>query len=156
MTRSEEKSYSFLFVLFLFCVMLTVTAYPASDQMPILDYIKKTWRVLTRSNKDLAAAALDPKAQALPDGRRPVYVAPGEDVSAIERHLKRDMPSAEFQKIELRPLPSASDLAQIRVHGLLYLPRSYVVPGGRFNEMYGWDSFFIQMGLLRDGELNRI
>ncbi|MDI1228970.1 MAG: trehalase family glycosidase [bacterium] len=28
------------------------------------------------------------------------------------------------------------------VHGLLYLPYPYVVPGGRFNEMYGWDSAF--------------
>src|SRR5207248_785447 len=27
-------------------------------------------------------------------------------------------------------------------------------PGGRFNEMYGWDSFFIQLGLMRDGELD--
>ena len=27
-----------------------------------------------------------------------------------------------------------------------------MVPGGRFNEMYGWDSYFIQLGLLRDGE----
>jgi alpha,alpha-trehalase len=27
-----------------------------------------------------------------------------------------------------------------------------VVPGGRFNEMYGWDSYFIQVGLLQDGE----
>jgi len=26
-----------------------------------------------------------------------------------------------------------------------------VVPGGRFNEMYGWDSYFILRGLLRDG-----
>jgi alpha,alpha-trehalase len=26
------------------------------------------------------------------------------------------------------------------------------VPGGRFNEMYGWDSYFIQVGLLMDGE----
>ena len=43
----------------------------------------------------------------------------------------------------------------IREHGLLYLPRPYVVPGGRFNEMYGWDSYFIQVGLLRDGELAR-
>jgi alpha,alpha-trehalase len=37
----------------------------------------------------------------------------------------------------------------------LYLPRPYVVPGGRFNEMYGWDSYFIQIGLLRDDELTR-
>ena len=24
----------------------------------------------------------------------------------------------------------------------------YVVPGGRFNELYGWDSYFIVLGLL--------
>jgi len=35
--------------------------------------------------------------------------------------------------------------------GLLYLPNPYVVPGGRFNEMYGWDSYFIILGLLRSG-----
>lgn len=33
--------------------------------------------------------------------------------------------------------------------GLLYLPHPYVVPGGRFNEMYGWDSYFILLGLLQ-------
>ncbi len=36
---------------------------------------------------------------------------------------------------------------------MLYLPHPYVVPGGRFNEMYGWDSYFIQVGLVRDGEI---
>ena len=44
-------------------------------------------------------------------------------------------------------------MSQVREHGLLYLPKPYVVPGGRFNEMYGWDSFFIQLGLLRDGQV---
>jgi alpha,alpha-trehalase len=34
--------------------------------------------------------------------------------------------------------------------GLLYLPHKYVVPGGRFNEMYGWDSYFIVLGLIAD------
>ena len=29
----------------------------------------------------------------------------------------------------------------------------FVVPGGRFNEMYGWDSYFIAMGLLHDGRV---
>ena len=28
----------------------------------------------------------------------------------------------------------------------------FVVPGGRFNEMYGWDSYFILLGLLKDGK----
>jgi alpha,alpha-trehalase len=38
--------------------------------------------------------------------------------------------------------------------GLLYLPNKYVVPGGRFNEMYGWDSYFIIRGLLRAGRID--
>jgi alpha,alpha-trehalase len=29
----------------------------------------------------------------------------------------------------------------------------FAVPGGRFNEMYGWDSYFENMGLLIDGKL---
>ncbi len=43
-------------------------------------------------------------------------------------------------------------------HGLLALavdpvtgPVPYVVPGGRFNELYGWDSYFHVLGLLEDG-----
>ena len=43
-------------------------------------------------------------------------------------------------------------VADLNAHGLLYLPNKYVVPGGRFNEMYGWDSYFIIVGLLEDGE----
>jgi alpha,alpha-trehalase len=39
---------------------------------------------------------------------------------------------------------------ELRTPGLLYLPNPYVVPGGRFNEMYGWDSYFIVIGLEAD------
>jgi len=38
--------------------------------------------------------------------------------------------------------------------GLLYLEKSYVVPGGRFNEMYGWDSYFIVRGLVENGRVD--
>jgi alpha,alpha-trehalase len=31
----------------------------------------------------------------------------------------------------------------------------FVVPGGRFNEMYGWDSYFIGVGLLIDNQLDK-
>src|SRR5260370_24454273 len=41
-------------------------------------------------------------------------------------------------------------VSEIPVEGLLYLPNRYVVPGGRFNEMYGWDSYFILLGLVED------
>ena len=34
---------------------------------------------------------------------------------------------------------------------LLPLPNAYVVPGGRFREIYYWDSYFTMLGLLRDG-----
>jgi alpha,alpha-trehalase len=29
----------------------------------------------------------------------------------------------------------------------------FVVPGGRFNEMYGWDSYFEALGLIQDGRI---
>jgi neutral trehalase len=41
-------------------------------------------------------------------------------------------------------------VSEIPDEGLLYLPNDYVVPGGRFNEMYGWDSYFIILGLVTD------
>src|SRR5258708_16043917 len=46
----------------------------------------------------------------------------------------------------------ASEIAmsKMRPGGLLYLENPYVVPGGQFNEMSGWDSYFIIRGLLRD------
>lgn len=31
----------------------------------------------------------------------------------------------------------------------------FVVPGGRFNEMYGWDSYFIGVGLIIDNQLDK-
>ncbi len=37
---------------------------------------------------------------------------------------------------------------------LIPLPYSYVVPGGRFREIYYWDSYFTQLGLLIDREDN--
>jgi alpha,alpha-trehalase len=45
-------------------------------------------------------------------------------------------------------------MSEIPRPGLLYLPNRYVVPGGRFNEMFGWDSYFIILGLLRDGRVD--
>ena len=102
-----------------------------------------------RSNQELASAAADPKFTPAANGRWPVYMAK-TDFSRAAEELRSQMQPGDFQKIELRQLPD--DPLDIREQGLLYLPRPYVVPGGRFNEMYGWDSFFIQMGLLRDGE----
>jgi len=115
-------------------------------------YIKQAWTTLTRSVRDLPRAAPDPKLKAH-RGAWPVYVSAREDVKRVEAELARQLDASGRRAIELRPLPA--DASAIREHGLLYLPHPYVVPGGRFNEMYGWDSYFILVGLLRDGELAR-
>src|SRR5436305_7520010 len=122
-------------------------------------YIRRSWHTLTRSNRDLAAAAVDPKFKPdegawpstvpRPPYPWPVYVARDEDTEAIERRLRAQMSPEDFARIRLRQLPAPPQPA---APGLLYLPRPYLVPGGRFNEMYGWDSYFIQTGLLRDGK----
>jgi alpha,alpha-trehalase len=36
---------------------------------------------------------------------------------------------------------------------LLALPRPYVVPGGRFEELYYWDSYFVMLGLAESGRV---
>ncbi len=115
-------------------------------------YIKSGWTTLSRGNRDLPAAAQDPKMKTH-RGPWPVYIPAGEDRARVEAELKKDLDASGLAQIELRTLPA--DPRRVKEHGLLYLPRPYVVPGGRFNEMYGWDSYFIQVGLLRDGELGR-
>ncbi|MFL6352053.1 MAG: hypothetical protein ACJ74Z_09410 [Bryobacteraceae bacterium] len=78
---------------------------PASPSQSIVDYIKQTWSVLTRSNRDLARAAIDPKFKPLPDGRWPVYVARGDGLQKVEKGLREEMPAADFQKIDIQQLP---------------------------------------------------
>ena len=125
---------------------------PPAQPVPILEYIQHTWDVLTRSHGTMAAAAVDPKFSSPVGERQPVYVSRAEDLGRIAAQLRQEMPAGDDRRIELRPL--SDDPAQLREQGLLYLPRPYVVPGGRFNEMYGWDSFFIQIGLLRDNHVS--
>ena len=136
----------------MFAAVLAAQTVPQKQVAPIQDYIRRTWAALTRSNRNLASAAVDPKFKPLANGRWPVYVPGHENLQQIESRLRADMAPADFSKIEIRKLPA--DLSAIEEQGLLYLPRPYVVPGGRFNEMYGWDSYFIQLGLLRDNEVD--
>ncbi|HEU5210117.1 MAG TPA: alpha,alpha-trehalase TreF [Longimicrobiales bacterium] len=39
---------------------------------------------------------------------------------------------------------------------LIPLPHEYVVPGGRFREVYYWDSYFTMLGLLADGRTDLV
>jgi alpha,alpha-trehalase len=116
-------------------------------------YIARGWALLTRGPRDLPTAAIDPKFPARRGGRALVYLAPKEDLPAVRRHLAEVLSAPALARLELRRLPAGGRAPG--APGLLYLPRPYVVPGGRFNEMYGWDSYFIVRGLLQDGEVQR-
>ncbi len=39
---------------------------------------------------------------------------------------------------------------------LIPLPHPYVVPGGRFREVYYWDSYFTMLGLVRSGRVDLV
>jgi len=43
-----------------------------------------------------------------------------------------------------------------RWSSLLPLPRAYVVPGGRFREIYYWDSYFTMLGLIESGRVDLV
>src|SRR6188474_593798 len=45
---------------------------------------------------------------------------------------------------------------KIEGSSLLPLPYSYIVPGGRFREIYYWDSYFTMLGLKESGETEMI
>ncbi|WP_313887380.1 trehalase family glycosidase [Nodosilinea sp. LEGE 07088] len=129
---------------------------PASELTPwqiraVRAYIKTSWQTLSRSLSHVLEAAQDEKIEHTPGTPWPLYISAQEDRYTVEDALLAVLSPEEFAQIELRVLPA--DYDQITDHGLLYLPHDYVVPGGRFNEMYGWDSYFILLGLLRDQEL---
>jgi alpha,alpha-trehalase len=102
--------------------------------------------------------------------------SPGEIVAQYEKekHQPRfDLKKFVLQHFRLPPAPKqySSGTKDIRKHiaelwdvlkrsadtvkegsSLLPLPYPYVVPGGRFREVYYWDSYFTMLGLKESGE----
>jgi alpha,alpha-trehalase len=66
-------------------------------------------------------------------------VAPGE-LTPIDRHIANLWPI--LTREDPRVPPGSS---------LISIPRPFVVPGGRFRELYYWDSYFTMLGLKADG-----
>lgn len=78
----------------------------------------------------------------LPDTSQSRYVTKEnnieEHIKNLWEHLKRKSDSA------------------IKGSSLLPLPEPYIVPGGRFREIYYWDSYFTMLGLKESGEYELI
>ena len=116
---------------------------------PIRSYIAAAWDTLTRSQSD-CNTIVDPKLASA----SVLYLPADQDIPAsVEQMQKRC-------NIQVKRLPKVIrqlgeiDTSNFEPAGLLYLPNKYVVPGGRFNEMYGWDSYFIIRGLVEAHRLD--
>jgi alpha,alpha-trehalase len=114
----------------------------------IAAYIHSAWGSLERSTND-CNSVVDPKVTSKPV----VYLPAGMKMPAALAEMRRrcgvqvdHLPGVIRRLGDVRPASSFRP-------GLLYLPNPYVVPGGRFNEMYGWDSYFIVLGLIGDGRI---
>ncbi|TRX42386.1 trehalase family glycosidase [Flavobacterium restrictum] len=66
--------------------------------------------------------------------------------------LPEDFSMEYVETLNTKPGILALALEQ-KIYSLQGVP--FVVPGGRFNEMYGWDSYFIAVGLLLDNQLEK-
>jgi alpha,alpha-trehalase len=121
---------------------------PNAGLAPIRQYITSGWDKLTRS-MDRCETVLNSGLIASPVLYLPADFAEPAAVKSLEAQCK-------FRVMHL-PVPiheaGSVDTSKIDPPGLLYLERPYVVPGGRFNEMYGWDSYFIIRGLVLDNRV---
>ncbi len=142
----------FLFLAMICAVAEAQTAASTSTDpglKPILDYISSAWDTLTRSMND-CVSVVDPKIKVAPVLYLPAEVSEPEAVHKLAADCNVRVEHLPLQIHRLGEI----DTGKIQPHGLLYLPEKYVVPGGRFNEMYGWDSYFIIRGLLRAGRVD--
>jgi alpha,alpha-trehalase len=149
-TTTLRRALACCFVLLLCCsaVHPALAAPEGQGLKPILDYIASAWDTLTRSMSD-CQSIVDPKIKAAPI----LYLPSGFPEPAAVHQLTTDCGvRVEHLPIEIHHLGEI-DSSKIEPQGLLYLQNKYVVPGGRFNEMYGWDSYFIVRGLLRAGRI---
>jgi len=130
------------------------------------------WNGLTRriDAEGLEIICADPKNRSANHQPR-IYVPFDEDeiyeyykhVADTRPHLQLDVQrlpediSPQYVK-SINTLPGILALAMRKVpdsHGNMILRGvPFVVPGGRFNEMYGWDSYFESLGLIVDGRVD--
>src|SRR6202162_685929 len=121
----------------------------ARGLQPIRSYIAAEWDTLTRSQTD-CNTIVDPKVASA----SVLYVPADFEIPATVAQMQQRC------NVQVKHLPKVIhqlgeiDTSTFEPPGLLYLQNKYVVPGGRFNEMYGWDSYFIIRGLVEDKRID--
>ncbi len=126
--------------------VLDSSAPSMTTKVPILDYMHQAWDTLSRSMVDCKSVR-DVKVTTAPI----LYLPAGFPEPTAVRAM-RSACGLEVVRLPRKITHLGEVMPQeLKRPGLLYLPNKYVVPGGRFNEMYGWDSYFIILGLVADG-----
>lgn len=79
----------------------------------------------------------------------------------IPRPVGRDFQTDTTQTMEehirsLWPVLLRTPDSADRRSSLIPLPNAYIVPGGRFREVYYWDSYFTMLGLVASGRVDRV
>lgn len=123
-----------------------------------------TRRIDTEHPEDLLKILQDEKVHS---GSFHYLYVPFQDEEAFQyfQRAEKQLPSLRLKRLPERVTADyVADLGKQEQHGLLVLALEktqaggwrgvpYVVPGGRFNEMYGWDSYFESLGLIVDGRV---
>lgn len=88
-----------------------------------------------KNNKDFSLKSFVETNFDLPEVKQTAY--------GVKEHIKE-----LWKALERKP-----DVARVG-SSLIPLPYSYIVPGGRFREVYYWDSYFTMLGLKESGEFS--
>jgi alpha,alpha-trehalase len=144
--------------LLMFCVVLPASVFAdgggktesanTKGLEPILGYISKSWDTLTRSLEE-CTTVVDPKL-----AENSVLYLPADMAIPTSRRFAEALPHQVKMLPEKITRPGQLDTSKLDPPRLLYLEHKYVVPGWRFNERYGLDSYFIVRGLVRDGRVD--
>ncbi|MDY7226273.1 trehalase family glycosidase [Hyalangium rubrum] len=116
--------------------------------------VDQSWGGLVRRSDriDSLKEALRVMPVQSPDGRQRVYV-PAGDKKALKK-LRAQAVRTGIEVVALRPPREAADWQRLNQEpGMAYLPRPYIVPGGRFVQMFGWDSYFNGRGAMASGRV---
>jgi len=126
------------------------TGHVFEDSKTFVDCIARQYPsiILDRYEQQKAGPAFDLKA----------FVTENFDLPKV--------PASDFQADRKRPIREHIDLLwdalrrdaddPDQLSSLIPLPKPYIVPGGRFGEIYYWDSYFTMLGLANAGRIEMV
>ena len=119
----------------------------------VLEHIDLMWDQLKFNSSDIFNHHIDTKLPITSTKDSVLYYSSKEKKTDIIQSINQTNPGLDID-FDKKLLPITTISSSIQPSGLIYLPHDYIIPGGMFNEMYGWDSFFIIVGLVESGAID--